>query len=262
MKTLPNLTTGVTINRVEIWVTNKTGTTTNTRNIIALTDLGEASKISNSLWQPTGIGIPSNNSNSEYSQMVTTYAAARDIDQTSTVLDGISGFVGGNDYEKLQSARLLNSSEYTVNTALGYVSLKTTLNTDQVLAVAYEYTYGGNTYQVGEFASDNTDVNKALFVKSLKNTGNNPHQGNWDLMMKNVYALASSVEKEKFRLDVKFQSDTTGVYITYIPEPEVKDQTLIKVLGADRLDNNNKAHSNGYFDYVEGLSLIHIYIFH
>lgn len=184
MKTLPNLTTGVTINRVEIWVTNKTGTTTNTRNIIALTDLGEASKISNSLWQPTGIGIPSNNSNSEYSQMVTTYAAARDIDQTSTVLDGISGFVGGNDYEKLQSARLLNSSEYTVNTALGYVSLKTTLNTDQVLAVAYEYTYGGNTYQVGEFASDNTDVNKALFVKSLKNTGNNPHQGNWDLMMK------------------------------------------------------------------------------
>lgn len=71
-----------------------------------------------------------------------------------------------------------------MNTALGYVSLKTTLNTDQVLAVAYEYTYGGNTYQVGEFASDNTDVNKALFVKSLKNTGNNPHQGNWDLMMK------------------------------------------------------------------------------
>ena len=150
---------------------------------------------------------------------------------------------------------MLNSSEYTVNTALGYVSLKTTLNTDQVLAVAYEYTYGGNTYQVGEFASDNTDVSKALFVKSLKNTGNNPHQGNWDLMMKNVYALASSVEKEKFRLDVKFQSDTTGVYITYIPEPEVKDQTLIKVLGADRLDNNNKAHSNGYFDYVEGYTV-------
>ena len=40
MKTLPNLMTGVKINRVEIWVTNKTGTTTNTRNIVALTDLG------------------------------------------------------------------------------------------------------------------------------------------------------------------------------------------------------------------------------
>ena len=41
MQKLPNLLTGITINRVEIWVTNKTGTTTNTRNIIALTDLGE-----------------------------------------------------------------------------------------------------------------------------------------------------------------------------------------------------------------------------
>ena len=128
-----------------------------------------------------------------------------------------------SDYEKLQNARLLNSSEYTVNTSLGYVSLKMSLQTDQVLAVAFEYTYGGQTYQVGEFASDVTDVSQALFVKSLKNTSNNPSQGNWDLMMKNVYYLASNVEKDKFRLDVKFQSDTAGVYITYLPEPQVKD---------------------------------------
>ena len=83
----------------------------------------------------------------------------KNIDQTSTVLDGISNFVGGSDYEKWR-VPLLNSSEYTVNTALGYVSLKTSLQTDQVLAVAYEYTYGGTTYQVGEFASDITDTNK------------------------------------------------------------------------------------------------------
>ena len=191
MQTLPTVATGININRVEIWVTNKTGTTTNTRNIIALTDLGENSKISNPLWAPMGQNVPSNNANSEYSSMVNQYAAARDIDQTSTVLDGISGFVGGTDYEKLESARLLNSSEYTVNSALGYISLKTTLQTDQVLAVAYEYTYGGVTYQVGEFASVVTDLNQALFVKSLKNTSNNPQQGNWDLMMKNVYYLAS-----------------------------------------------------------------------
>ena len=255
MKTLPNLTTGVTINRVEVWVTNKQGTTTNTRNIIALTDLGENTTVSNKMWAVTGQPVPSNNANSEYSDMVNTYAAARDIDQTSTVLDGIPGFTGGADYEKLQSARLLNSSEYTINKALGYISLKTSLQTDQVLAIAYEYTYGGQTFQVGEFASDQQDVSKALFVKSLKNTSNNPTQGNWKLMMKNVYYLASSVEKDKFRLDVKYQSDTTGVYLSYIPEQQVKDMTMIKLLGADRLDNNNKAHSNGYFDYVEGYTV-------
>ena len=73
--------------------------------------------------------------------------------------------------------------------------------------------------------------------------------------MKNVYYLASTVEKEKFRLDVKYQSDTTGVYLSYIPEQQVKEQPIIRVLGADRLDNNNNAHSNGYFDYVEGYTI-------
>ena len=254
MQKLPNLTTGITINRLEVWVTNKTGSTQGTRNIIALSDLGETEKISNPAWAFSGTGVHSNKANTEYEAMVGQYAAARDIDQASSVLEG-GGLVGGNDFEKLESARLLSSSEYTVNSAMGYVSLKTQLQTDQVLAVAYEYTYGGVTYQVGEFASDVTDTKQALFVKALKNTSNNPQQGNWDLMMKNVYHLASQVEKEKFRLDVKYQSDTTGVYVTYIPEQQVKQNTLIKVLGADRLDNNNNPHSNGYFDYVSGYTV-------
>ncbi|MDD5862319.1 MAG: cell surface protein SprA [Prevotella sp.] len=253
MKTLPNISSGVKINRVEIWVTNKTGTTTNTRNIIALTDLGEPSP-SNKMWGGTAGTAPSNQANSEYSMMNTTYAAARNIDQTASTLEG-AGLVGGSDFEKVQNARLLSSSEYTVNNALGYVSLKTTLQTDQVLAVAFEYTYHGTTYQVGEFSTDNTDATQALYVKSLKNTSNSPAQGNWRLMMKNVYYLASSVEKDKFRLDVKYKSDTTGTYISYIPEQQVKGTTLLKVLDADRLDNNNKAHANGYFDYVDGYTV-------
>ena len=254
MRTLPNLATGIKINRVEVWVTNKSGSTTNSRNIVALTDLGENNHVSNPMWSAGGQPVPANSANTEYAAVVGSYAAARNIDQTSTVLDG-AGLVGGSDYEKLQSARLLSPSEYTVNDALGYISLRTSLQTDQVLAVAYEYTYGGRTYQVGEFASDITDIHQALFVKSLKNTSNNPQQGNWPLMMKNVYYLASQVEKDKFRLDVKFQSDTTGVYISYIPEPQVSNLPIIRLLGADRLDNNNRTHPNGYFDYVSGYTV-------
>ena len=255
MSTLPNLMTGIEINRVEVWITNKTGTTSNTRNIIALTDLGENAQVSNQDWQVTGEPVPCNAANTEYQTLVSQYAGARDIDQASTVLQGISGFEGGVDYEKLSSARLLTSSEYTLNKSLGYISLKTGLQTDQVLAVAYEFTYGGQTYQVGEFASDFTETGQALFVKSLKNTSNNPSQGNWDLMMKNVYYLASTVEKTKFRLDIKYQSDTAGVYLTYIPEQQVKQSTLLKLLGCDRLDNNNKPHANGYYDFVDGYTV-------
>ena len=255
MSTLPNMTTGIEINRVEIWVTNKTGNTSGTRNIIALTDLGENTLVSNPIWGLTGQMVPGNAANTEYQTLVNQYADARYIDQTSTVLAGISGFENGVDYEKLSSARLLTSSEFTVNKALGYVSLRTGLQTDQVLAVAYEFNSGGVTYQVGEFASDITETSQALFVKALKNTSNNPKQGNWKLMMKNVYYLASTVEKTKFRLDIKFQSDTAGVYLTYIPDQRVKSSTLLKMLGCDRLDNNNKPHANGYFDYVEGYTV-------
>ena len=124
MKSLPNLKTGITINRVEVWVTNKTGTTSNTRNIVALTDLGENRKVSRTdLWGPGSGPVPTNNANTEYSTLTQTYPAARDIDQVTGILDG-AGLVGGNDYEKLANARLLGSSEYTVNTALGYISLR------------------------------------------------------------------------------------------------------------------------------------------
>ena len=256
MKSLPNLTSGVKINRVEVWVTNKSGTTSNSRNIVAFTDLGESKFISNPVWSAIGTGAPSNQSNTLYSTLVGSIGSdQRTIDLITAQLEAFPGIRGGVDYEKLASARLLTTSEYTLNSALGYITLKQTLQTDQVLAVAFEYTYGGQTYQVGEFSSDQTQTDKVLFVKALKNTQNSPQQGNWRLMMKNVYYLAQSVEKEKFRLDIKYQSDTTGTYLSYLPEESLKSSTLLKVMGLDRLDANNKPHSNGQFDFVQGYTI-------
>lgn len=40
---LPYITSGITINRIEIWVTNKQGSYDNARNIVAFADLGETS---------------------------------------------------------------------------------------------------------------------------------------------------------------------------------------------------------------------------
>lgn len=255
MEQLPNILSGISINRIEVWVTNKNGTTNNTRNIIAFTDMAEHDHISSSLWGAGGTVNPANASNDLYAQLNASMASARDINLSSQVLEA-AGLVGGEDYEKLESARLLSSSEYTLNSSLGYISLKSTLQTDQVLAVAFEYTFRGERYQVGEFSTDRQDNTSALFVKALKNTANTPHMGNWDLMMKNVYALgATSVQKEKFRLDIKYLSDTTGVYLSYLPEPALKDRKILSLVGLDRLDNNNKRNPNSYFDFVEGYTI-------
>ena len=248
MSKLPTPLTAITINRVEIWVTNKSGTTSNTRDIVAFPDLGDVGTTN----------IPNNQQDQLYQTLVTN-AAIRDLENVDDELDGkVIGGVnmsGGKTYEKVGKARLLTSSEYTVNKAMGFVSLKTALQTDQVLAIAYEYTSGGVTYQVGEFSTDNTSTEQALFVKSLRNVESSPSQPNWKLMMKNVYYLASSIKKEKFQLDVKYQGDTIGVYTTYIPDPTVKSYPIIRLQGADRLDANNRTNPNGVFDFVEGYTV-------
>lgn len=256
MKTLPTVASGINIKRVEIWVTNKSGNSENNRNIIAFADLGETDFISNDLWSPSGIRVPSNRSNTLYDAMVNEYQGARDISQSTDILDGIGNFSGSVDYEKLQSARKLTSSEYTLNASLGFVSLNRTLQTDDILAVAYEYTYGGVTYQVGEFSNDLTNNQQALYVKLLKSTTGSPNLPTWRLMMKNIYNLgASTVQKEKFKLDIKYLSDSTGVYLTYLPEEQLKNTTLLKAMNLDRLDNNNNANPNGQFDFVEGYTI-------
>lgn len=255
MANLPNVTSGVTINRIEVWVTNKNRSTTNTRNIVAFADLAESSNIKNPLWHSTGATNPANNSNDLYSTISSNYPDARLINQVYTTMNA-AGLEGGVDYEKIESARLLSSSEYTVNKTLGFISLKTTLLSDQVLAVAYEYSYMGQTYQVGEFSTDQSNNTACLYVKSLKNAANTPSMANWKLMMRNVYNLgAGSVQSDKFRLDIKYLSDTTGVYLSYLPEKDYKEKTLLSLLNLDRLDNKLQAHPNGYFDFVEGYTI-------
>lgn len=255
MEQIPNILSGITINRIEVWVTNKNGTTTNTRNIIALADLGESERYDHSKWNQGSLQVPANAANDAYDIVAQQLLGKRDISSATSALDAL-GLVGGSDYEKLESARLLSSSEYRLNQALGTISLKSTLQTDQVLAVAFEYTYRGQTYQVGEFSTDLKDNTQSLVVKAVKNTAMTPTMNNWDLMMRNVYYLGGKdVQKDQFKLDVKLLSDTTGVYLSYLPEAGFKDRKIIQLIGMDRLDNNMRHNPNGIFDFVPGVTI-------
>ena len=83
-----------------------------------------------------------------------------------------------------------------------------------------------------------------------------PDMRYWDLMMKNVYSLgAYSVQKEKFKLNVMYQSDSTGTYVNYLPEGNTANQLLIRVLGLDRLDTYSNPNPDGFFDFVEGYTI-------
>ena len=267
MAALPYVASGVTINKIEVWVTNKRGTFDQARNIVALVDLGEVQNhIYNPKWVPNG-QVPQNIANSMYDNL-RSLPGIRDIQQVSTVLQS-ENMESGDEFEKIESARLLSSSEYTLNSALGYISLKSALNQDEVLAVAYEFTYGGQVYQVGEFSTDASDELKApntLMLKMLKSSINAPHAynsarkndkyGTWDLMMKNVYSLgASSLTNEKFELYINYRNDSLGTDLQYLPESMIKGKQLLRVMQLDRLDARNNLASDGHFDFIEGYTV-------
>jgi len=257
MSRLPNITSGVQINRVEVWITNKRADFTSARNLIAFLDLGESDSIhAKGTWSGTS-GYPSNKVNNLYSSVIG-MSDIRDVDKANTAMSSAyPSLIGGEDYEKLESARMLNSTEYTVNAQLGFISLKTRINDDEVLAVAYEYTAGGQTYQVGEFSTDGIDAPRTLVVKLLKGTSLSPSLPNWHLMMKNVYALgATQVQSDNFKLNITYQSDSSGVYINNLPEASLSNVPLLRLLGMDRLDRRARLRPDGNFDYVEGYTIL------
>ncbi|MDR2533627.1 MAG: cell surface protein SprA [Tannerellaceae bacterium] len=258
LEKLPFIRSAVTINRVEVWITNKRSNFNQARNIVAFTDMGERRVISNSSEiRPSGsVDIPYNNANNLYSRLLDEFADARESSRVNQALGGTMQV--GRDYEKIENARLLPETDYTVNRQLGYISLNTILQPDEVLAVAYDFQYNGEAYKVGEFAADNADAaSSALFVKLLKGTAMSPGMTFWDLMMKNVYELpeAYGLEKDRFRLDILYQNDTTGAYLNYISEGEIKDQILLKVMNLDRLDRRNEPYPDGFYDFVEGITV-------
>lgn len=205
-------------------------------------DLAESRRISNPQFvSKGGNDNPRNDANNVYETILNSYPDARKIDK---VRDAFAGFIeGGVDYEEIESARLLTENEYTFNRYLGYISLKSQLQPDEILAVAYEYTYNGQPYQVGEFSTDNTEAtSESLYVKLLKGTNMSPVMPFWNLMMKNIYSLgAYSVQKEKFRLDILYQSDTTGTYLNYLSEGAIKDSILLRVMNLDRLNSQDRS---------------------
>ena len=200
------------------------------RNLVAFMDLGEESHLASDHWIPNpAYPNPSNQSNNLLQEIKSDYPGARDINTVTQALQPLSAFgiMGGRAFEKVESARLFSANEYTLNSTLGYISLRSRLNADQVLAVAYEYTYRGQVYQVGEFSADITTTDQSLYVKMLKSTTQDPREPMWRLMMKNVYSLgASDIQRQNFRLNIKYLSDTTGTEINYLPVPGLNDKSL------------------------------------
>lgn len=265
---LPIVKSSITINKIEVWVTNKSSNFQASRNILALLDLGEKGSNKQNQSIPAfgdtpGLAFPynvypNNGINGLYKEMTTTYSGVRDIAQLTQVLSPLSSqnFVGGRDYEKIENARLLDSTEYSINRRIGYISLNQALNNDEVLGVAYQYTANGETFQVGEFSTDGIAAPATLILKMLKGTNLNPIVKNWQLMMKNIYNInGQQISSDGFKMDVVFKNDAAGANVNYLPDGPLKEKILLTVMNLDRLDKQLDPNPDGVFDYLEKITI-------
>jgi len=134
---LPYVGGGINITRIEVWITNKGDNYSQSRNLTAFMDLAETTRLASDHWTVSpSATVPSNTANNLLQTIKNDYPTARFISSVSQALAplGVFGIQGGTDYEKVESARLLSESEYTLNPTLGYISLKSQLAADEVLA--------------------------------------------------------------------------------------------------------------------------------
>ena len=268
LSTLPFINSPVQITRVEVWVTNTTGATLNTRDVVAFADLGESDS---TFWRTDRGGtirilepggLPNNYSNDLYQDLNRT-SAARDLNTVVATLTDQGGqfrMEPVRDFEKTR-ARKLQPNEYTVNNQLGFISVNTYLQPDDVLGLAYQYTVGGQTYQVGEFTDElppNVDTNNVIFLKLLKPTSARTDLPMWDLMMKNVYSFGGfQISPQDFTMEVVYQ-DPGGGEKRFIPaeNSNVNGRQLISLLNLDALNNNNDPQPDGKFDFISGVTIL------
>ena len=258
LKNYPIINSLVTMNRIEVWVTNRTGAVTGVRQVMAFMDLGEKTPYDVNLANPAAPvpnGVPDNGANRLYTELL--------LDPTGRLQSNASNVA--QHYTNVSNfapttARQLATSEYSFNPQLGYIMLNTQLNPDDVLAVAYRYTYKGKVFQVGEFAEDlppDTSNQKVLFLKLLKGVNPSPNLPIWKLMMKNIYALGGlGVSKDNFTLNILYQDPGGGEkrYLPGLPSP-YEGVPLLSILNLDRLNSQGVAQPDGVFDFVDGITI-------
>ncbi len=262
MKQLPVVNSKVQVLKMEVWVTNRNGATTDTRDVVAFMDLGERNPYRTPLLIGSGSDVPTNDANNLYS----TLNSSPNYRNSSLVQSALTGFglAPVQDFEKT-FARKLNSSDYFFNPQIGFLSLNQPLQPDEVLGVAFQYTYNGKVYQVGEFSQDvppdtTGTSQRVLFLKLLKATSQRTNLPIWDLMMKNVYSVGyGQLERQDFKLDLKYEEPSLGEK-NYLPPADVintyEGLPILRLTNLDRLNNQNDPQPDGVFDFVEGYTVI------
>lgn len=254
----PTVLSGVLITKIEVWITNKTGNTQDSRDVLGFLDLGENQPYNTAQVAGGGSALPSGFTNPTFPTQSNNLLANLPTDARQTNSNSVISYFAANgatdNFAKLTYARKLTEREYNFQPQLGYISLNNALNADEVLTVAYRYTFNGVEYQVGEFSTDvafDQAVPKVLYTKLLKNETIKTNLPTWDLMMKNIYSIGGyQISNQNFKLDIFRIDDKTGIEMPLIREgSRTSLKQYISLTNLDQLNLQKEKKPDGIFDF-------------
>lgn len=242
-------TKGYQISSIEVWK-SKTKSSTDQRDVIALTNLGENPQSPDEIFafEPD----PKYN-DAEFG--VGTIEKLRNGESSLTSPDIKN--IPASESASGQFAKLTYLTDYTFDDQRGIIHLNSKLEPGQSLAVSYQYyNSSGQLVSIGDqstlFASG-TSTTKNLILKLLSNGSSSPSTNKymWELMLKNIYYLkVSDFDEKDLTLDMKYEKD-----LQLQQNPGEFKETLIKVLKLDRLDASNNIQGDNIFDYKVGITI-------
>ncbi len=171
----------------------------------------------------------------------------------------------GTGNGRLETGRfvlLTEGTDYVLHPETGYLTFKTQIQAQDIIAVAYRIENNPSTSTDDLYYGDDitsasaSDTSKKLVLKLVKPANLQPkYKEAWKLLLKNVYPLGGrNIKQDGFEFNVQYESPGQDpVSDLQTPKGTVR---LLNAFGLDKYDASGNATPDGVFDWRVGVTIL------
>jgi len=151
--------------------------------------------------------------------------------------------------------KLTESTDYIIHRETGFITFKTAINDDDIIAVAYSIqnssTSEGDNIYFGEFLDKSQSDSTRLILKMIKPKNLQPqYKTAWRLMLKNIYPTGvREISENGFEFDIKREVEGQE------PTSEYGSVRFLNAFGLDLLNSSKQLQPDNLFDFKNGITV-------
>ncbi len=153
------------------------------------------------------------------------------------------GIAQDRDIVKGTWIELQEGQDYTMNRGLGIISLTNALSSNEALAIAFDYTVGGQSHTVGDVQSLGQSVK---ILKLIRQPNITSESNTWNLTLRNIYSLGpANLTQDGLDVGVFYTGQNTDS-----PSLPQFNSTLLTDLGLDRVNQDGQVTPDNLIDFI------------